>query len=348
MAAVAELDIGLLEGFAFSCRPGCGLCCFANPAVTKAERSALVQIRPQLDFLPGEDGYSFLPSRPGGGACELLEAARCSAHVARPFPCRSFPISVHLGPRAQASLVLSCPGLELDGLDASADRHRPAAAIGLEAELAAVRAELARPEAREAAAMAATEFDQALRRQRTRPGWIEPEAFRGELREDERWADLGGYPEPPPSLDAGADTTPLTFVPALGVVGLGGEEGRWTVRAAPEGGGGVDLGTYDLPDEPPHLQPAAVRALRGYLTYAFARDAPFGQLLASLRRSRSSWEDALWAAVDEAASVVVTRAAVLSAARGETPTDLGREALLAGVRAADADLLDRPTVGSVL
>lgn len=343
-----ELDVSLLDGFEFTCRPGCGLCCFANPAVGPEERVGLIQIRPALEFLDGDDGYVFLTNRPNGGACELLSDAGCGAHSARPFPCRSFPISVHLGSRAQASVVLACPGLSLARLEEPTARGAVEAARGLDAELAAVRAEMERPVARTASQAAAVDYTQALVRQRTRPGWIEPEEFRSELAHRDRWAELVGYPEPPPEPDADADSIPVAFLPDLGVVGLAGEDGRWSVRTMPEAGGGRTLGTYDLPRDPPRLDGPARRLLGAYLRYAFDRDAPFGQLLWSLRRSRDDWEDALWTLVDEAASLVVTRAALLALARGETPVALGRATVLDGIRASDADLLDRPTIGAVL
>lgn len=345
---VPDVDLGLLDGFRFECRPGCGLCCFANPAVTAVERVRLVQLRPTLEFLDGEPGYSFLGNRPDGGACDLLHATRCAAHPARPFPCRSFPISVHLGLRAQASLVLSCPGLSLDGLDRFGTTGGGEAPIGLDTELAAVHAELSRPDIGAVARGAAEELERGMERQRTRPGWIEPEEFRAALRHRDVPWELAVYPEDPPSLDEGPDSIPVTFIPDLGIVGLSGEGEQWTVRRMPEHGGGVELGTYDLPPDPPRLDRPAARLLGGYLRYAFERDAPFGQLLLALRRTQEPWEDELWALVDDVASSVVTRAAVLAQVRGEPTSTLARDAVLAGIRAADADVLDRPTLGAVL
>lgn len=345
---MADLDIELLRGFRFACRPGCGLCCFANPAVTAQERPRLLQLAPAPELLSGDEGYWFLANRPDGGACELLDGTRCRGHAARPFPCRSFPISVHLGLRAQASVVLSCPGLDLRVLDGYPDTVARPDPIGLDDELGSVREELARPELAASAVDARDAFLDAVDRQRSRSDWVDPLEFRRNLRRQRDWEGLDGYPEPAPRDDEGLDAIPLTFDPDLGVVGVSGEEERWTVRRMREAGGAVELGTYDLPAEPPRLDGAARRLLRGFLCYQLDRDATLGQLLSRRRGTKIDWEEELWAAVDEAAAMVVTRAAVLALARGESPETLGADGLLRGIRAADADLLDRPTVGAVL
>ncbi|HEV2231654.1 MAG TPA: YkgJ family cysteine cluster protein, partial [Thermoplasmata archaeon] len=143
MAGPIELDVALLNGFTFDCRPDCGLCCFAGPAVTAAEAPRLIQLADASAILEGPGGLGHLREQGNGGGCLFLEEHRCRAHPVRPFPCRSFPISVHLGVRAQATLVLSCPGLAAPGLDRWA-RSGPGSQdpVGLAAELAAVRSEL--------------------------------------------------------------------------------------------------------------------------------------------------------------------------------------------------------------
>lgn len=345
---VTALDIGLLRGFRFACRPGCGLCCYANPAVTPSERPPLLQLSPAPAFLEGDEGYSFLASRDGGGACALLGDTRCRGHAVRPFPCRSFPISVHLGPRAQASVVLSCPGLDLGVLETYPETVALPDPAGMDAELASVRQELRRPASVTAAQSARESYREAVERQEARSAWLDPGEFRADLRRRHDWRELDAYPEPAPSDEQGLEALPLTFEPELGVAAIGGEGDRWTIRRMREGGGGVELGTYDLPEVPPRLNGAATRLLHGYLCYAFDRDAPFGQLLVERRGARLDWAEVLRAAVDAAAAMVVTRACVLAMARGESPESLGHDALLRGIRAADADLLDRPTVGAVL
>lgn len=345
---MAGLDIELLRGFSFACRPGCGLCCYANPAVTRAERRPLLQLSPAPTLLDGDEGYSFLANRPEGGACDLLHECRCRGHDVRPFPCRSFPISVHLGPRPQASLVFSCPGLDLGTLETYPGRVVRADPAGLDQEIASVRRELARPEVVGTAAAADAAFRAAVERQQRRSEWVDPGEFRLELRRERQGTELGGYPEPAPSDDEGLDAIPLTFDPDLGVLGLSGDEDRWTVRRMREAGGGVELGTYDLPEEAPRLDGPAERLLHGYLCYTADRDALFGQLLAHRRGTKIDWWEELYGAVADAAAMVVTRAAVLGMARGESPETLGPEAIVRGIRAADADLLDRPTIGAVL
>ncbi|HTT15724.1 MAG TPA: YkgJ family cysteine cluster protein, partial [Thermoplasmata archaeon] len=107
-----RLDVALVQGFSFACRPDCGLCCFASPRISPGEQHALRVVAPQATFVGrGRDRY--LSARPDGGACQFLANLRCGVHAQRPAPCREFPITVHLGERLQASVVLSCPGLDL-------------------------------------------------------------------------------------------------------------------------------------------------------------------------------------------------------------------------------------------
>ncbi|MCI4335950.1 MAG: YkgJ family cysteine cluster protein [Thermoplasmata archaeon] len=345
-----QFDQSLLEGFAFTCRPDCGLCCFANPAVSEEELPQLLQILPDLSLLDGEQGYHFLDNRPDGGACDLLQDLRCSAHAARPFPCRSFPISVHLGERAQASVVLSCPGLNLTGLDSYGAARPQGPPRGFAAELAAVRAELGRPEVVDAGRSAQSRMRAAWERFRASDGWEEPDELRAALRRPGPALDLSGYPEIPPSPEEGLDGLPLTFDESLGRVGLTGEGDEWTVLRFNEAGGGApEVGTYALPIDPPKLDTEARRLIDGYLRYAFDRDAVVGQLFWELADARSTEFGAAFRfAVAETTAMVVTRSAVLAAARGEPPDHLGRDAVLGGIRASDADVLDRPTAGAVL
>ncbi|HYK93746.1 MAG TPA: hypothetical protein VEY07_06860, partial [Thermoplasmata archaeon] len=68
-----ELESQLLHGFRFECLPGCGLCCFAEPAVDPEEAARLKARFPGLTLLPSRGGFSRISSRPNGGACSLLE-----------------------------------------------------------------------------------------------------------------------------------------------------------------------------------------------------------------------------------------------------------------------------------
>ncbi|MCI4345014.1 MAG: YkgJ family cysteine cluster protein, partial [Thermoplasmata archaeon] len=109
-------DRTLLDGFDFACRPGCALCCYGSPAVSAVEAHQLLSIRPETELLPASQGFEQLPCRPDGGACVFLASEQCTVREARPFPCRSFPVGVHIGARLQASLVLGCPGVNVEPL----------------------------------------------------------------------------------------------------------------------------------------------------------------------------------------------------------------------------------------
>ena len=108
------VDVSGLSGFSYACRPGCGLCCYAEPLVTPAEKPPLLRIVPSAEFV-SRGRFEFLGSHSEGGACRLLEGNRCRAHAARPSPCREFPLTAHVGVRLQATVVLTCPGVDLAG-----------------------------------------------------------------------------------------------------------------------------------------------------------------------------------------------------------------------------------------
>ena len=110
-----QLDLRLVEGFRFECRPDCGLCCYASPVLGEGELTSLLEIAPS--FRPVGSRSDQVPSRPEGGACIFLRQLRCTVHAARPGPCAEFPLSAHLGYRLQVSVVLSCPGVALSGLN---------------------------------------------------------------------------------------------------------------------------------------------------------------------------------------------------------------------------------------
>ncbi|MCI4354163.1 MAG: YkgJ family cysteine cluster protein, partial [Thermoplasmata archaeon] len=141
----AALDTDLVAGFAFACRPDCGLCCYAAPSLREGELGALLAILPS--FTTDRDHPGQIPSRADGGACSMLVRNRCSVHAARPGPCAEFPLSSHLSDRIQVSVVLSCPGLRLDALRGPAvprDGAAPRIDTSLSSELEAVRRAVAR------------------------------------------------------------------------------------------------------------------------------------------------------------------------------------------------------------
>ncbi|MCI4345682.1 MAG: YkgJ family cysteine cluster protein [Thermoplasmata archaeon] len=345
-----SIDLQLLEGFEFACRPDCGLCCYAEPAATGAERARLLKIEPELPFRPESREYSRIGARPDGGACALLTENRCRAHAARPHPCRAFPVHVHIGERVQASLVLSCPGVALGplaGWQSGSPRPTPK---GLDGELAAVREEFEGSPVELLRSDATGRLARELRRR-----GVEPRELEG-LRARAR-AQLPA-PEPeilaefaPPLSGGPLDEEPIFWDARLGLVLLSSsEDGLYVASRAREAGGvSALLGEFPLPEASPRLTSPAQQLLDGYLAYLGERDHFLWSVLAegAVAASRSFEEEYLGtlAAVKEE---LLARASVRARLLGETGEKLDAEELGRGIRAMDNDLLDRPTLGSIL
>ena len=347
-ATAPMLDVALLSGFGFSCRPDCGLCCYAEPRVLAEERTRLLQIQPDIEFVRHGE-YQFLVSRGDGGSCELLRDHRCDAHSARPHPCREFPVMVHVGTRLQATVVLSCPGTDLAGLRApgGAGRSGPSA---FELELGSVRERLDVTLARRVEASRRRRL-RIARRLESEGRWEEEERVRDALR--------GSIPLPrdqdfpavdPPEADDGIERLPLFFDGRPGPVALSSGVGGWELHElSPNGGFSRSLGVVPAPDRLPALTPEAAELLLGYLGYWLERDAFFGALhLDMLEDGEGTVTE--WAA-DELRSVgalTLARAAVRAkVARGEVER-LTESDVADGIRATDQDLLDRDSWGERL
>jgi Fe-S-cluster containining protein len=338
-APLPPLDGTLLDGFRFECRPGCGLCCFAEPAVTRPERARLVQIEPELAFVEGRGSWSYLPHRPNGGACALLTGLRCRAHAARPAPCAMFPVTVHVSDRPQATLVLSCPGIDPGGLLRWA-RGRPAAqaTAGLTAELDAADREWRR-----------SGSQKELDRHRVRfrgSGAVEALAeWRAEWHRAPPWPNADDFPvEDPPPPEDGFDGLPLTFSPSRGRVALAVHPGGWELYALSEQGQAPEsLGVVPPPESPPPMTGQGEQLLRGYVHYLVERDDAFDAALAE-PGPEGPIEEAVAADVVRTAATALARAHVLQRSEGrDGPLDAAD--VWAGIRSTDAEWLDRPTVG---
>ncbi|MCI4363740.1 MAG: YkgJ family cysteine cluster protein [Thermoplasmata archaeon] len=344
------IDLRLLEGFQFSCRPDCGLCCYAEPAATPSERTRLLQIEPELPFRPESREYSRIVSRPDGGACSLLSANRCRAHPARPHPCRAFPVHVHIGERVQASLVLSCPGVELASLAGWTREGRKPGPKGLELELAAVREEFEDSPVELLQNDSTARLTRELRRRGIDRGGLEN--LRARTREalpspePERLADFE-----PPTSGGPLDEEPIFWDARLGLVLLStSEEGLYEASGVREGGGiAASLGEFPPPEQLPRLTPPAEELLSGYLAYLGARDHFLWSVLAEGATSSSgSFAEEYLGTLAAVRGEVLARASVRARLLGETGERLGPEEVARGIRAMDNDLLDRPTLGSIL
>ncbi|HZY71129.1 MAG TPA: YkgJ family cysteine cluster protein [Thermoplasmata archaeon] len=350
MVDASEIDLALLAGFSFRCRPGCGLCCYATPAVSATERSRLLAIEPEARFDRGTGEFSLIRSRPEGGACQFLRENRCTVHAARPFPCRSFPVGVHIGVRLQASLGLHCPGLDLSHLA----HWRPgarSAPIGLDEEVSAARGELARRGVPRLMSQAIRRLDRIARRSEfTRDellGALRTVARRFAERPE---LDLAGAWRPP---DAGGplESLPVFFDGEHGIVGVESEGTAWNLRPLAEGGGRRPiLGSFRTSVDPPGIDSYGEAVWKGYLRYVAERDATLWSILYALPAGadRAQLEAATVEFLRSVGATVIARARLRgSVTRGDAMA-LGAPEVLEGVRATDAECLDRPTLGAVL
>ncbi|MGI0071983.1 MAG: YkgJ family cysteine cluster protein [Thermoplasmata archaeon] len=340
------LDLELLRGFAFECRPDCGLCCYAEPRVLAAERARLLTIVPEAEF-EGGGRELFLSAHPNGGACRLLEENRCRAHPARPHPCREFPLTVHVGTRLQATVVLSCPGVGLSALSEGPGRRPPPLGEGFATELAALRERVDRSVVPRLAA-AARRRRKVVRLLQDEGRWVDEEEVRDEMRRGIPMPVDEDFPVPdPPSADDGIESLPLFFdrraAPVAIAQGLGGWE---LLELSPRGGRSRSLGVVPPPDRRPELAPDAARALHGYLRYWLERDALFGAVhLAMAEATDGSVVEWVADELRGIGALVLARAVVRAKlARGIVST-LSLADLQDGVRATDQDLLDRGSWG---
>jgi Fe-S-cluster containining protein len=344
-----RLDTTLLRGFRFACRPACGLCCFAEPRADPAERQELLRIAPATEFVEsGAAGY--VRARPDGGACGLLEDLRCRAHTARPHPCREFPIHVHVGSRLQASLILSCPGVDLDHLGAKTPFARRPPPVGVESELASVehRVGIGITRRLTEAGRRRGRIVRALEREGR---WVDEEAVRQQFRSNVPRPMADDYPvTDPPSSEDGLERLPLFFDGRPGPVALSSGLGGWeALELRPSGGVEHHLGVIPPPDTPPPLSPEAEELLAGYLRYFLERDLLFASVLP---RMAGAGEGTLTEWVErelrDIGATVVSRAVVRTKLTGGASDLVTGPALVAGIRATDQERMDVPTWGDRL
>ncbi len=348
LGGLPTVNIELLRGFGFTCRDDCGLCCYAEPRLRAREKPALLRIAPAAQIV-AHDAAEFLAARPDGGACQFLLDRRCRVHAARPSPCREFPVTVHLGTRLQASLVLSCPGLELGPLREW--RGGPARPVhGLATEVAAVRERVEPSTARRIAE--ATRRRARLARQLAEEGrWQEEDDVRARVAADVPFPTRAEFPvEAPPAADDGLEALPLFYDARPGPVALANGIGGWHLLELRESGG-VErtIAVVPPPEAPPDLTSEGRTVLEGYLRYWLARDALFGIVqLAMLESDEGDVEEWIRGELAAIGALVLARADVRLRARAGEARPLGAFEVQEGIRASDQDLLDRTGWGDRL
>lgn len=346
-----SFDPRLVEGFSFTCRVDCALCCYTTPAVQDVELRAITSagVHPQLVGVGPR--RAVIASRPNGGACTLLQESACSIHPVRPGPCAMFPVTVHGGPVGwQASVVLSCPGLTLERLLDGRTPKPPLRSVGLVPELTVAQGRAMLPEFRSA-------WEQAAKRRRrvlrslggSEAGW-DPEALRAALRGD-RWpVDANDLPgELPPAIEEGAEYLPLVWLGSQHVVGIEGHAlGFRLIDFQEQGPTGSPSEVFPMIRTLPAMTDEAQRLLDGYLAYWLERDVLFDQIL--LRVSESGEDpgpprDQLRHELSFIGATVLARAVLCARARGDMGRVLNLSRIEDGIRATDMDLLDRPSLG---
>ncbi len=289
-----------------------------------------------------------IPARPDGGACRFLRQERCTVHSARPFPCREYPLSVHGADRWQATVVLTCPGVNVDGLEGWVRTGAPdSAPEGFTEELGAVRAELASaaPSILDAAGR---RWHRALRSEGIGPDPGSVARLRATVWEarpfptDEhlRQIDL-------PEGDEGLAQLPLYFDAARGRVAIAASvDGAELLTLRESGGIGESLARYPTPSRLPVLGAEARALLEGYLGYVLQRDAFLGAVLEA--REEGELAERLGEELRRVGADVISRAVWRAQLGGRDGGRLDADQIWDGIRATDADLLDRPTVGAFL
>ncbi|HTT26652.1 MAG TPA: hypothetical protein VMH90_06820, partial [Thermoplasmata archaeon] len=180
-------------------------------------------------------------------------------------------------------------------------------------------------------------------------GWMEPEDLRDRLRPRLLEIARSGFPaEPPPDRSEGLEVLPLFYDPALGCLAITDHPGGVELLVLREDGGDpVPAGAWAVPDRSPDCDADADRTLRGYLDYLLARDFTYWAAAA-----RAGDDDRLIDLVEEDlgrfGALVLARAWVRRAMTHPTRGRLDASAILDGIRATDAEFLDRPTLGRIL
>jgi len=339
-----SIDLGLLSGLRYACRPGCGLCCFATPRADVGDLERIRKVAPAVETArEGRD--TVLLARPDGGACQFLTSLRCTIHAARPHPCREFPITVHVGTRLQATAVLSCPGVDLGALGTHGVQ---APAEGFDEELRSVYGRLSGARRlREEAVRRRRKIERALAAEGR---WVDEEEVRAALREGSIALD----PEDFHDLELPEAEGPLEALPMFedgrsGPVALGRRWSDWEALEIAETGGGRSVGVFPPIEAPPELDPAGRDLWAGYLRLMLERDAFLAAVhLDTLDEDEGSVLDWAEAGLRAVGADVVTRGSFRARLRGRDPMRLGRQEVEWGIRATDAEWLDRPTWGDRL
>jgi hypothetical protein len=309
-----------------------------------------LKLDPGLVLEETPDGWTGVALQGTGGACGLLADRRCRLHADRPTPCRLFPIHVHFGDSVQATLVLSCPGVDLTILAAGAGFDPPSAPPGVLQEERRTLMEFRRSVEFRSVLEWAVEDHEILRsRYRGRSHPSEETDRRAQWVRSPPMPSKEDFPAAVgPSEEDGLELLPIFHHATHGIVGLSESGGQVDLLAlSPRGGVADRLGTYALPDRPPRLEGDGGRLLRGYLGLLARRDsfADGVRFEWAEERGRSDLFGLFEESLRGAAATVLTRSTLRAMLDGRPGGVLDAEDVAAGIRATDAEILDRPVIG---
>jgi hypothetical protein len=249
-------------------------------------------------------------------------------------------------------VVLSCPGVSLDARFTPAGAQPPSSNrvdSSLVDELAAVARAVGRLSEQDRR-RSASDWQRALRSRGlsdSQDASRLPDILAGLRRAPPkpRGDDLAAVPTPQES--EGLEQLPLFFDPDFGRVALAaGDEGVDLLVLREGGGVESRLASFAYPEHLPRLTQAGDGLLDAYLRYVLDRDAFVGAALRNHDpRGDATFGDQCAVDLREISAAVVSRAIYRAWLHGTSAETLGASEIEAGIRATDADYLDRPTVG---
>ncbi|MCI4320909.1 MAG: hypothetical protein L3K05_01205, partial [Thermoplasmata archaeon] len=215
---------------------------------------------------------------------------------------------------------------------------KSAPSVGLAGEIEAARREWLR-------SGSVRELERHRVRFRPKRGEDSLQELRRALHDSLPWPEAADFPpeEPPDAAESMAEL-PVTFSPSHGRLAFASHPGGWMLLALSERGEEPrTLAVVPPPDAPPAVSSPGERVLRGYLHYLVERDDLLDAVLAEAAPA-GPLESAAQADLIRTAATALSRGSVLQRLDGrDGPLDAAD--VWNGIRATDAEWLDRPTTG---
>ena len=297
-------------------------------------------------------GGATYPTKARGAPAISFRAASAEPTTLDPSAARSSrcPSTSALG--AQATVVLSCPGITVRGWG-SRDDGSPLGAIpdGLTSELAAVQREFHRQPIELRLRECARRWRTLKSRLDRAGGWSEPSEIRASTTRRVRDLARGSFPPPPPPpASEGIDALPLLFDRSAGLVAISDHPSGWELISVEETGRtSRSLGVWPSPSQLPSVSSGGEDLLRAYLLHLLDRDFTYWSAAERLRvGGHGTLSEAVEEDIGRFGALVLARAQLLQRFRSEAAAPLSGGLVWDGIRATDGEFLDRPTLGWVL